>query len=169
MGDRLEQFIVENREAFDDAEPSGKVWNGVNKRLGQNRRNFWQVAWKVAAVLFMVSTIYLLADRPPASPEEPQLSSEFRMAEDYYVELISVRRMEIEAQLSPEEQAEFLLEIDQLDEMYAQLKDTYQENAINERVVDAMITNLQLRLSILERQLEILENIKTKSDENKNT
>ena len=68
--------------------------------------------------------------------------------------------------LTPEQQEQFLLEIDQLDSMYLELKKTYQTNASNDRVMDAMISNLQLRLEILNRQLDILQNIKNQNNEN---
>ncbi len=165
MGDQLEQFIMNNKDAFNDADPSEKVWKGINKKLGRNN-GFLQVVWKVAAILFMVSTIYLLMEKNfQESQAGPQFSEEFRQAEDYYTQLISVKRMEIQEKLSPEEQKELLEEIDQLDVLYIELKETYQTNAASERIVDAMISNLQLRLQILSKQLEILENIKDQNHE----
>lgn len=165
MGDQLEQFIMNNKDAFNDANPSEKVWKGINKQLGRNN-NFLQVVWKVAAILFMVSTIYLLVEKSfEESQSGPQFSEEFTQAEDYYTQLISVKRMEIQEKLSPEEQEELLEEIDQLDVLYVELKETYQTNAASERIVDAMISNLQLRLQILSKQLEILENIKDQNHE----
>ena len=165
MGDQLEQFIMNNKDSFNDEGPSEKVWKGINKRMNRST-GFLQVAWKVAAVLFMVSTIYLLVDRnADESQSGPQLSEEFRQAEDYYTQLISMKRTEIQEKLTPEQQSEFLKEIDQLDELYTELKKTYQTNAANDRVLDAMISNLQIRLQILNKQLEILENIKDQNDE----
>ena len=100
--------------------------------------------------------------------EEPgaQLTDEFIQAENYYTTLITLKRDEITKQLTPEEEKEFLLEVDQLDELYNELKKTYQANAASERVVDAMINNLQLRLEILTKQLEIFENLKGKNHAN---
>ena len=165
MGDQLEQFIMNNKDSFDDVNPSDQVWERINRRLRKSN-SFLQIAWKVAAVVFMVSTAYLLLERNlESSQETPQLSEEFRQAEDYYTQLISIKRTEIQQKLSPEEQAEFLKEIDQLDELYIELKKTYQTNAANTRVVDAMISNLQLRLDILSKQLEILESIKDQNNE----
>lgn len=164
MGDQFEKFIMENRESFSDAEPSDKVWRGVEKSLN-NHQSFLSIAWKVAAMLFMVSTIYLIIDRNNQSMTGPVLSDEFEEAEDYYVKLISLKKQEIKEQLTPENQSQFLSDIDQLDSMYLELKQTYQTNASNDRVVDAMISNLQLRLNILNKQLEILENIKDQNNE----
>lgn len=165
MGDQLEKFIMENRGAFDDTTPSEKAWSKIDQKLGK-KHSIWPTMWKVAAVVFMASTIYLMVDRNANEIEEgPMLSEEFVQAEDYYVSLISQKRQAIKEQLTPEQQEQFLVEIDQLDSMYVELKKTYQTNASNDRVMDAMISNLQLRLEILNRQLDILQNIKNQNDE----
>ena len=165
MGDQFEKFIMDNRDAFDDATPSEKVWNRIDQKLSK-KQVIWPAIWKVAAVLFMVSTIYLMIDRNINQNEGPVLSEEFTQAEDYYVKLISQKRQAITEQLTPEQHEQFLVEIDQLDSMYVELKKTYQTNASNDRVMDAMISNLQLRLDILNRQLDILQNIKNQNNEN---
>lgn len=165
MGDQLEKFIMENREAFNDASPSDKAWEGIDQKLSK-KHTIWPTVWKVAAMLFMVSTIYLMIDRNQIEQDGPILSEEFTQAEDYYVSLIAQRKQAIQAQLTPEQHEQFLVEIDQLDSMYVELKKTYQTNASNDRVMDAMISNLQLRLDILNKQLDILQNIKNQNNEN---
>lgn len=165
MGDQLEQFIMNNKDSFNDVDPSDKVWKGINKKLRKDN-GFLQVAWKVAAVLFMVSTLYLLIDKNlQDSQVSPQFSEEFRQAEDYYTQLISQKKLQIQEELTLEEQGQLLEEIDQLDVLYVDLKKTYQTQASSDLVLDAMVSNLQLRLQILSKQLDILENIKDQNDE----
>ncbi|MEM9341380.1 MAG: hypothetical protein AAGA66_21805 [Bacteroidota bacterium] len=164
MDDQLEKFIFQKREAFDDEIPSEKVWSGINNEL-KKQTSFFQYGWKVAAVLFLISTLYLLADKYAFTEQEgPTFSLEFTQAEDYYTRLISEKRTEIEQKLTPEQHKEFLAEIDLLDELYVELKQTYQTNAASDRLLDAMINNLQLRLSIINKQLTILENIKEQKE-----
>ena len=164
MGDQLEKFIIENRESFDEASPSDQLWNRIDRKLEKKHASF-HLAWRVAAVLFLASTIYLLIENRQQNTSGPQLSEEFVQAEDHYLTMINQRRQLIKEELAPEQEQQFLADINQLDLMYKELKKTYQTNASNERVVDAMINNLQLRLDILNRQLEILENIKNQKDE----
>ncbi|MFK7953418.1 MAG: hypothetical protein AB8B73_11275 [Ekhidna sp.] len=169
MGDQFEKFIIENKEAFNDGEPSDQVWNDVEKKLGK-RKSYLSMVWKVAAMLFMASTLYLAFDRNNQTVAGPELSDEFEQAEDYYINLISLKKQELTKKLSSQDQEKFLADIDQLDSMYLELKETYQTNASNDRVVDAMVSNLQLRLNILTKQLEILEKIKNENKEiNENT
>ncbi|MEP1096917.1 MAG: hypothetical protein ABJG78_17500 [Cyclobacteriaceae bacterium] len=156
---------MNNKDSFNDVDPSDNVWKGINKKLRKNN-GFLQVAWKVAAVIFMVSTVYLLIEKNlQESQVGTQFSEEFKQAEDYYTQLISLKRIQIQEELSPEEQGELLKEIDQLDALYIDLKKTYQTQAADDRVLDAMVSNLQLRLQILSKQLNILENIKDQNDE----
>ena len=165
MGDQFEKFIIENRASFDNAEPSDKLWSKIDHKLDRKKTDL-SIVWKVAAVLFLVSTIALLLDRNSLENNTgPTLSQEFVDAEDYYINMINQRKQLIKEQLTVEQEEAFLTEIIELDSMYIELKKTYQTNASSERVVDAMINNLQLRLDILNRQLEILENIKTQNDE----
>ncbi|GAB4235222.1 MAG: hypothetical protein Tsb0034_09290 [Ekhidna sp.] len=168
MGDQLEKFVVENRPSFDDGAPSDELWNKIDHKLSK-KNNLLPTMWKVAAVLFLVSTIYLIVDKKNEVSNKPQLSQEFVQAEDYYISLISERKKLIKEQLSEEQEEMFLYDINQLDSMYTELKKTYQTNASNDRVVDAMINNLQLRLDILNKQLEILENIKNQNNETNST
>ncbi len=166
MGDQLEKFIIENRSAFDENTPSEKAWNQIDQRLEKKSNSKWNSLWKVAAVVFMASTLYLAVDRTSNSSEEGAvLTEEFNQAESYYINLINQKRKVISEELSPEQNKQFLAEIDQLDAMYSELKKTYQTNASNDRVMDAMINNLQLRLEILNRQLEILQRIKDQNNE----
>lgn len=163
MRDLLEQFIINNRDAFDEAKPSDRVWKAIRRKV-ERRSKFLHLSWKAAAVLFMITTLTLLLDKN-FRREEPQLPEEFIQVESYYTRLIDNKRREVEGKLSRKQQETLLAEIDQLDEMYLELKENYQINAANTRLVDAMINNLQIRLDILVRQLEILEDIRKKSDE----
>lgn len=167
MGDQFEKFIINNRNQFDDQEPSLDLWNKIEKEVTPKSFSF-SLVWKVAAVLFLISTIVLLVDRTN-EPIGAELSQEFIQAEDYYITMINQRKLVIKEQLTPDQEQLFLDEINQLDDIYLDLKKTYQSNASNERVVDAMINNLQLRLDILNKQLEILENIKNNKNEKDNT
>jgi hypothetical protein len=82
--------------------------------------------------------------------------------EVYYTQLISERRQVLEASATTGaiKHAELLAELDTLDDMYDQLKKDLQHNQNNDRLISAMIRNLQLRVEILNKQLKILERIK---------
>lgn len=169
MEDELEAYIKNHRNAFEEGNPAKRrTWNHIEQSLDKRQPSFNWV-WKVAAVLFLTSTIYLTTLTLKQEVEPAQLSAEFKEAEDYYISLIQSKKVEISKKLSPADETAFIAEIDQLDSMYNELKVSYTANAANERVVDAMISNLQLRLEILTRQLEILETINQRSYETQST
>ncbi|MBC6401720.1 MAG: hypothetical protein GDA51_12925 [Ekhidna sp.] len=167
MGDRFEKFIIDNRNSFDNESPSNELWGRIEKDIHPNKASFG-LLWKVAAALFLISTIVLLIERLN-EPVGPVFSPEFVQAEDYYVTLINQRKNILKERLNADQEKRFLQEINQLDSMYLELKKTYKINAASERVIDAMINNLRLRSDILNRQLEFLENIKNEKNENGDT
>lgn len=159
MGDQLENFVQRNRDSFDDQSPNGELWNKIDQDLDRPKQNF-SVFWKVAAVLFLASTIYLIQDRV-IEVDQPTFSQEFKDAESYYANLISSKKEAIKKELTEEQVEEFLKELNGLDSLYDDLRNSYATNTTNERILDGMIYNLQLQLEILNKQLEILEQVKS--------
>lgn len=171
MGDKLEQFISQNRSQFDSEEPSASVWKGIEKKTGKKQP--LQIWWKVAAVLFLTSTIYLVLERnsgtgTPSGEEPNQELSEFKQAERYYTRLITDKKAEIDVFEKSGLKKEFLREIEKLDQMYVELKETYATRNSTGMLVDAMINNLQLRIEILDQQLKVLKKLK-EQNENEST
>ncbi len=174
----LEKFVKENSSKFDQLEPGSDLWSRIDADLSHERstgQSGISIFWKVAAVLLLFSTSWLLFDKFSGDQqyaEQTVAGGEFAEAEKYYNELILQKRNELvkvkieDGSLS----SEFLQEIDRLDSIYSGLKNELLYNQSNERIQDAMIINLQLRLNILNQQLEILERLKKlKSDENIST
>lgn len=168
MGDELERFITQNREAFDTEIPDEKIWNRIRSKTGSgNHMLKW---WKIAAVLFLLSTVYLLVERNLGSPYTRDHHStgevaEFVLVEDYYSQLIAEKTHEINQYDRGHLKVEFLREIDRLDEMYAGLKETFKNQNSTDLLVDAMISNLKLRIEILDQQITILEKLKAIENE----
>lgn len=174
MSDQLDKFIQRNKSEFDDLEPSEGLWNKISDDLpqsnqGNNTLNIW---WKVAAVFLLFTTGWLLYDKFSVVDDQVasiQLPAEFVEAESYYSDLISQKRNQLVSYNIADEElsAEFLMEVDRLDSMYLMLKTEFSNNQSNEQIQNAMIVNLQLRLNILNQQLEILERLKNlENDEN---
>lgn len=170
MGDKLEKFISQNNEAFDADEPSGGLWDRIEQELPQEKGNSWWSYWKVAAMLFLVSTIVLTVDRINQPGEEFEvattLSEEFSEAEQFYSRLIAERKVQIEAyDIQGDLHREFVDDINELDDLYLELKATFEYKSSDQKLYDAMISNLQLRMRILDRQIEILERLNDYHDE----
>lgn len=158
MGDKLERFVLENRDQFDDEMPSAQVWVNIAKK---KQKKPVLIYWKVAAILLMISTLYLIVDRHFGDEGAVQMSvnesPEFQSVESYYVQLISQKRKQISTSQDARLKHEFLAELELLDHKYNELKQTYQYQNSSEILTDALINNLKLRLDLLNQQLNILE------------
>ena len=168
MGDRLEDFFRENRSEFDSEEPAHDLWDRIDQDLkpGKNHRS---VYWKVAAVIFLVATVALLADKYTfTSPVEVNSElAEFQEAENFYASLIQERKIQIDHYENQGNiHREFLDDMKELDDLYIELRDTYDKTNGNQKMMDALISNLRLRMHILDRQIEILERLNDFEDEN---
>ena len=169
--DRLEQFILENREGFDHLEPDYKVLERIQKDLGSDKKsdggfNFNYV-WRAAAVILLGVSAFLFVERQQMMDPEravatvEDINPEFYEAEGYFIQMINEKSAVIREYQAeyPDLIQDFETDIQKLDEMYANLKDELKKEN-TEQVVDALIQNLQLRIDVLNQQLMILENIR---------
>jgi uncharacterized protein YwgA len=97
------------------------------------------------------------------------LDPEFMETELYYTQLIAQKRLVVvEFDLEDQEIKEgFKKDIALLDTMYQELKQEFIDTN-NEAVLDAMISNLQVRMELLNQQLMILETIEKHDNEKTN-
>jgi len=169
MGDFLEKLAKESRDQFDTGVPSNNVWSRINHGLERDGASSWKRnLWKYAAILFLVSTVVLLTDRLGVrSSESVQTAeaSDFDQIEHYYTQLIEEKQDLLTTYESEALEESFRNDLDQLDDLYAELKDQFENDIGDQKVKDAMIINLKIRLDILSRQIEILEKLNDSEDE----
>jgi hypothetical protein len=86
----------------------------------------------------------------------------FNDVEAFYIKEIETKQSLIIQFVAdnPEVDKDLLGEIDQLDSTYQMLKSNV-ELGQSEKIIDAMVLNLQMRIDILNQQLEVLEKIKS--------
>ena len=61
--DKLEKYILDHREQFDDQEPDPALWEKVNTRKAPVIRINWKdIAWKAAAVVVIFVASYYFHD-----------------------------------------------------------------------------------------------------------
>jgi hypothetical protein len=174
MNDKLEKFIKEHRAQFDAGEPRPDLWidianeiNDVHKQRSLTRSFTF---WRVAAVLLLLVTSLLVVDKvlQKPAPAEIVINQDLQDAEGFYFALITQKLEEV-MKMSDDLNIgnEFANEINKLDAAYDVLRDNL-KNGNQEDVVDAMILNLQLRIEMLNQQLNIIQSIeRSKSEKNK--
>jgi hypothetical protein len=160
MKDQLEDFINENRGAFDHKTPSDKVWNNIEPSLPQSKNSLWSsvLIWRAAAVVFMALSVYLFVSRNSTSVHfgNDIALKEFNDVEAFYVEQISEKVHLIDEFHRNEGLNGFTQDFKQLEAMYMVLKEEM-KNHPNSKVKDALVLNLLVRIDLLNQQLHSLE------------
>jgi imidazoleglycerol phosphate synthase glutamine amidotransferase subunit HisH len=169
--DKLEKYILDHRESFDDLEPDPSVWERIDTRKAPVIRINWKdIAWKAAAVAVIFVASYFFHDYMASRNQPDQMLAgksgeeaspmvrELAEAEAYYSAQINLKKDELYrlAGSNPELRREVDLELVDLDQVYNELKDDLKDNAANEEVIEAMIQNYRLKLDILEEMLMLL-------------
>ena len=170
MSDRLEEFVKQHREQFDLHEPDPSIWlkiNPSNQVVAQERRPMrWLRIAAAVAMIFAGSTagIYFLTGGfADADRYSSELYQEVLETEQYYSQIVSDRYNELQPFLVSNPAANEMLSADmeELDEVYKELKEDLKDNASNPEVIEAMILNYRVKLDILEDLL-----IQLKENEN---
>lgn len=159
MKDRLEEFVRDNREAFDDKEPSEKVWRNIHASLPVKRTSVWNslAMWRAAAIIFMVLCGYLLIPKvSETSIAKENTSTEFDDVEAYYFQQISEKVEMIDEFQKSEGLNGFTHDFQQLEAMYMVLKEEMKTRP-SQKVKDALVLNLLVRIDLLNQQLHKLE------------
>ena len=102
------------------------------------------------------------ANREPVNPpnESPQTGENKEMF--YYAKLIELKHEELKT-LEKDEPLlyrQFSGDVQKLDSVYHSLKTQLPNNSNREQVIEAMISNLQLQIGLLNKQLDIIKKIK---------
>lgn len=159
MKDHLDDFIRKNRAGFDDKEPSEKVWTNIESSIrftSASKRN-GLVWWRAAAIVFMTLSAYLLIPKEETKSQTAELvTSEFKDVEAFYVQQISEKVELIDGFQKNEGLNGFTQDFKQLEAMYMILKEEMKSRP-SEKVKDALVLNLLVRINLLNQQLYKLD------------
>jgi septal ring factor EnvC (AmiA/AmiB activator) len=184
---RLENFINSNRDYFDGEMPSERIWQKLEKEFPEkkeapvihrsNSNHFvkWAMAASVAIAVATAGYFLLqkkqLPDTAGVNTQKPAADTSTDIASiapeaapevNEFARLIASKQEELK-QLSkdqPELYQKFTADINQLDSSYTMLKKQLAETPNRELLLEAMIRNLQFQLNVLNRQLNIINQVK---------
>ena len=172
MSDRLERFIKEHKGQFDEFEAPEFLWDKIdagldahNKKLrGQAKiRTIYKVL-KVAAVFIMViSAGYLFVTyQKNEAIKISNINPAYAKKEIQFTSLIELKQEEIKdfAKQEPKLYKAFVDEQNKLEIEYKDLRKQLLDTPNQDRVVKAMIRNLQAQISLLNQQINIIEEVK---------
>lgn len=124
------------------------------------------MVWRAAAVLFMGLSVFLLLNRVSNNTEtksekisEQQLQGEFKDVESFYSHEIAKKVALIDDFGGPFESGRFTQDFEKLDAMYQVLREQMKTSP-SEKVRDALILNILVRIDLLNQQIKRLEDLK---------
>lgn len=190
MKDRLKRFIEENRDAFDDTDPSPELPDRILGAIGQQKQSpIRRVPWAYMAAATLATGLGLaIATRiltdtdkdPPGqgtagihitkTEEAVQTDSSLRRIDPVralQLEAISREAMARQSELEslrkddPALYQRFLRDLAHLDSNYLSLREMLDRMPNQQQVMQAMEENLRMRLWMLERQGQLIREAKT--------
>lgn len=164
MSDNLKEWVSQQRDEFEVYPFDEEIgWSEISDQIRTVPRRSSKVVMLVAAsvsiaLVSLASVFFLVTER-----DQPLVSSEWMEAEGFYQKQINSKMHLVKSKLDDQ----ILLEdLKQMDQVFKELKKDLRDDADNEEVVAAMIDNYRLKLKILERILDELE--EESDEENKN-
>lgn len=184
--DRLERFILDNKEGFGPPMPAPDVWDKIQKREPQKENLFnWKMVMSRAAAVavIFISSYYFHEYRSMIKAKAPGQNAtvdlaqqepvyqEMEEAESYYSSQIKYKKNELFSltEDSPELQKDINRDLSELDNILLELKADLKDNAANQEVIEAMMQNYMLKLEILEDMLKQIKPNNKQQNKNETT
>ena len=180
MKDPLKQYIDTHRDAFDDANPDPRVWEKIAQGIAMKpapvrslRRFPWALA--AAAAVLAAVTIPLFFHFRGARAARPETAVVADTATDstalydqelyHFTQIVRLKARELEQikGAHPELYQRFAGDLQKLDSSYQQLRQDLSDQPDQEVVLQAMLQNLTLQVELINRQLDIIEQLKQDS------
>lgn len=186
---QLERFIKNNRDEFDSEEMKigwEKIVSGIKQKNNKHLKTRYLLWTAAASIIIFVSgaifytNIFGTKDTPATIQQPVELPSEeftdevdpaYTFQMDQFARLIVLKQNELKQnqKKQPALYEQFLKDNNRLDSSYNYLKYKLSSNPNKEILLDAMIQNLQLKLDLLNRQLQIIKQTKQKKTDDEKT
>lgn len=174
MSKRLEDFIRANKDEFNDLEPRDALWNKIQDKLPftdelavkrQAKTFSLNFVLRMAAIIIVVMGVafelYLQTEKRNGV-NLAAINPEYAKQQVQYASLVKEKRTELKqlTKSDPELYKEFSSEIAKMDSTYKKLSSDLATSPNQERVLRAMIRNLQVQTEVLNQQLQAIEQYK---------
>jgi hypothetical protein len=172
MSEKLENFIKSNKSAFDNKEAPAGLWDKLDKQLDEHckaqekkirRIKFYNFS-RIAAVFIVVLAFGFLWGKyqKEEATNLENINPVFAAKEVQFSSLIADKRAELKdlKKVDPQLYQTFKNEQIKLDEEYKSLQKELLNSPNQDRIVKAMIRNLQSQIDLLNKQLNITKEVK---------
>jgi len=167
--DNLEEYIRKHREEMDRYKPSSAAWRKTRRGLktGTNPVSRWiSIAAMVTVIIGTTAVLirpgYKLTLKSAGERKYQAMmksSSQLKETEIYYTSLTNSLYREATPLLvkNPEIEKELSDDMSHIDSICTEIKKDLKDNVANQDVVEALIQNYRLKISILEDMLKVLK------------
>jgi mannitol-specific phosphotransferase system IIBC component len=165
--DTLGNLFNELENQWDTEHPAlGHQERFLNRLEGKKKQRFpFKIAMPVAAAVAILLGLFILFNPMQDNNDVAlnKMSPQAKETQMYFSSIIAKELAKVEKENSPETQRivhDALTRMQQLESDYDMLTNELQEKGENKKILHAMITNLQVRMTFLEKVLTQIENIK---------
>ncbi len=175
--DRRMRELVSKNEFLLESPKEGHQLRFMNKLNAQSqKKKTTKVNWKsisiAASFLILLGIGFTMYPNRVAETDLASVSPEMAQTQNFFTSTIQAELANLQREVSPYTQAivdDALTQMDNLENEYEKLKQDLAKSGNDKRVIHAMITNFQSRITLLETVLIKIEEIKTlKSNTNEN-
>ncbi|UOE48950.1 hypothetical protein MTO98_31600 [Mucilaginibacter sp. SMC90] len=186
MSKRFEDFMHDNNEEFNEIEPSADLWGKIEAQLNfldeddqqpkkREAKTFslgfvLKVAASVIIVMGIGFGIYLQSQKGAKGVDFAAINPEYAQQRVHYASLVETKLTELKSasKNDPQLYKEFSAEIAKMDSTYKKLNSDLATSPNQERVLRAMIRNLQIQTEVLNQQLNVIEQFNQMKKEQNN-
>jgi hypothetical protein len=183
MSKRFEDFMKNNHDEFDEVEPSADLWGKIEAQLNvlevepkKREAKTFSLGFvlKVAASIILVMGIgfgfYVQSQKGQKGVDLAAINPEYAKQQMHYASLVETKLNELKtaSKGDPQLLKEFTSEIAKMDSTYKKLNKDLATSPNQERVLRAMIRNLQIQTEVLNQQLNVIEQFNETNKDQKN-
>lgn len=186
MSKRFEDFMHDNNEEFNEIEPSADLWGKIEAQLNfldeeqeapkkREAKTFslgfvLKVAASVIIVMGIGFGIYIQSQKGTKGVDFAAINPEYAQQQVHYASLVETKLTELKSasKNDPQLYKEFSAEIAKMDSTYKKLNNDLVTSPNQERVLRAMIRNLQIQTEVLTQQLNVIEQFNQMKKEQNN-
>ena len=175
----LEDIIRNNKDFFDDAEPSTGHLERFNRKLEKRfqvnaiKRSIVPYLLKAAVVTLLITLSSLwtwdhFIRTGSSRMTLGQISPQYKEVENYYVHQVNLMEGEIvnvDLKNNPAQKTMLMKEMKSMDSTYVSLQKELKANPTDERIINAMIEHYQTKLEVM---TYIVNQLKTIRNDNHN-
>ncbi|TKC05014.1 hypothetical protein [Pedobacter frigoris] len=176
MSKKIEEYVKENKKAFDIGVPSEDLWCkievGLNEReSGKKKKRLGLPFWLGAAASLLAGMTFVFMYTYFNRKKEVEIADVnpgYAKKEMKFASLIEEKKdsLQIYAKDNPDLYNKFSNDLLELNKDYINLKMELQHSPDQKLVVQAMVRNLEIQLQIINQQLSVISQVNAYKKEN---